>query len=207
MRAVLAIGRDDWATAERMVRTAQEWVEANNLGAHSPGIAVEALAARLAVHVGDRDAAKAHIAHTQRTRTVLNHAAPWMAVRVRLDLAAAHLGLADPAGARTLLGEIRDVMVRRPHLGSLNVEVGALKTRLEQIRGGSPSATTLTVAELRLLPLLSTHLSFKEIGERLFVSPNTVKSQAISIYRKLDATSRSEALERAAEAGLIDRAV
>ena len=59
----------------------------------------------------------------------------------------------------------------------------------------------------RLLPLLSTHLSFKEIGERLFVSPNTVKSQAISIYRKLDATSRSEALERAAEAGLIDRAV
>ncbi len=207
MRAVVAIGRDDWATAERMVQTGQDWVEANNLGAHAAGITVEAVAARLAVHVGDRDAARAHIAHSQRTRPVLNHAVPWLAVRVRLDLAAAHLGLADPAGARTLLGEIRDIMVRRPHLGSLNTEVGALQARLEQIRGGSPSASTLTVAELRLLPLLSTHLSFKEIGERLFVSPNTVKSQAISIYRKLDATSRSEALERAAEAGLIDRAV
>ena len=205
-RAVLAIGREDWVAADRMVRAGQEWVATHNLGAHSPAIFVEAVAARLAVHQGDRQAAQGHLARSQRTRPVLNHAIPWLAVRVRLDLAAAHLGLADPAGARTLLGEIRDVMVRRPHLGSLTAEVRALQARLEQIRGGSPGASTLTVAELRLLPLLSTHLSFREIGERLFVSPNTVKSQAISIYRKLDATSRSEALERAADAGLIDRA-
>jgi len=59
-------------------------------------------------------------------------------------------------------------------------------------------------AELRLLPLLTTHLSFREIAERLYVSRNTVKSQAISVYRKLDASSRSEAIERAVALGLVD---
>ena len=65
-------------------------------------------------------------------------------------------------------------------------------------------ATTLTTAELRLLPLLTTHLSFREIAERLFVSRNTVKTQAISVYRKLDASSRSDAIARAVELGLVD---
>ena len=46
--------------------------------------------------------------------------------------------------------------------------------------------------------------SVKEIAERLFVSRNTVKSQAISVYRKLNASSRSEAIERAVELGLVD---
>jgi LuxR family maltose regulon positive regulatory protein len=67
-------------------------------------------------------------------------------------------------------------------------------------------ASTLTAAELRLLPLLTTHLSFREIAERLFVSRNTVKTQAISVYRKLDASSRSEAIARAVELGLVDAA-
>ena len=62
------------------------------------------------------------------------------------------------------------------------------------------------MAELRLLPLLTTHLTFREIGERLFVSQNTVKTQAISIYRKLDATSRGEAVERATALGLLGAA-
>ena len=43
-----------------------------------------------------------------------------------------------------------------------------------------------------------------EIAEQLFVSRNTVKSQAISLYRKLDACSRSAAIANAIELGLID---
>jgi LuxR family maltose regulon positive regulatory protein len=53
-------------------------------------------------------------------------------------------------------------------------------------------ASSLTAAELRLLPLLSTHLSFREISERLFVSSHTVRTQAYSAYRKLGVSSRSE---------------
>ena len=68
---------------------------------------------------------------------------------------------------------------------------------------GPNGSSALTAAELRLLPLLSTHLSFREIGERLFVSRNTIKTQAISVYRKLGVSSRSEAIARASELGLI----
>ena len=65
-------------------------------------------------------------------------------------------------------------------------------------------ASSLTTAELRLLPLLPTHLSFREIGERLYVSRSTVKTQAISIYRKLGVSSRSEAIDRMHELGVFE---
>jgi len=68
-------------------------------------------------------------------------------------------------------------------------------------------AASLTPAELRLLPLLATHLSFREIGERLYISKSTVKTQALSVYRKLRASSRSEAVERAAELALMEATV
>jgi LuxR family maltose regulon positive regulatory protein len=57
---------------------------------------------------------------------------------------------------------------------------------------------------LRLLPLLTTHLTFPELGEELFISPNTVKTQANSIYRKLGASTRSQAVTRARELGLLE---
>jgi LuxR family transcriptional regulator, maltose regulon positive regulatory protein len=55
-----------------------------------------------------------------------------------------------------------------------------------------------------VLPMLSTHLTFGEIGERLFVSRHTVKSQVVSIYGKLGASSRSEAVDQAIDIGLIE---
>ena len=52
--------------------------------------------------------------------------------------------------------------------------------------------------------MLATHLSFREIGLRFYLSRNTVKTQAISVYRKLGASNRSEAVERAHTLGLIE---
>ena len=66
-------------------------------------------------------------------------------------------------------------------------------------------ASSLTAAELRVLPMLATHLSFPEIAAQMFVSPHTVKSQAMSLYRKLGASSRSQAVARSRELGLLDR--
>ena len=54
-----------------------------------------------------------------------------------------------------------------------------------------------------MLPLLATHLSYREIGERRFLSQHTVKSHTMAIYRKLDVSSRSAAVERAREIGLL----
>ena len=53
-------------------------------------------------------------------------------------------------------------------------------------------------------PLLTSHLAFPQIGERLFLSRTTIKTQAGSIYRKFGVSSRAEAIERAVELGLLE---
>ena len=67
-------------------------------------------------------------------------------------------------------------------------------------------ASSSTTAELRVLHYLPTNLSLAEIGGRLFVSRYTVKTHCASIYRKLNATSRSEAVEAARRFGLLETA-
>ena len=57
---------------------------------------------------------------------------------------------------------------------------------------------------MRVLPMLATHLSFPAIGAEMFLSPHTVKSQAMSIYRKLGASSRHQAVTQARDLGLLD---
>jgi LuxR family maltose regulon positive regulatory protein len=68
----------------------------------------------------------------------------------------------------------------------------------------TPGASSLTAAELRLLPLLSTYLPLREIAAELFLSPHTIKTQTSSIYRKLGASTRSQAVTRARQLGLLD---
>jgi LuxR family maltose regulon positive regulatory protein len=50
---------------------------------------------------------------------------------------------------------------------------------------------------------LSTHLPVQEIAAELFLSPHTVKSEMKSIYRKLGATTRTQAVTRSRELGLL----
>ena len=205
-RAVIAMGRGDWDAAAGFAGEARAEVAAGRIGEQVPGAMTDAIGARVAIHRGDPESARVHLAHAQRLRPLLTRALPWAAVRTRLDLAHAHLALADAPGARTLLAEIRDVLTRRRQMGSLVDEVATIQRQVDTMRGDVIGASTLTTAELRLLPLLTTHLSFREIGTQLFVSHNTVKTQAISIYRKLDASSRSEAIERAVQVGLLESA-
>jgi len=101
--------------------------------------------------------------------------------------------------------ETDEILRRRPRLGTLVDEARELRARLSKERQtNTPVASALTAAELRLLPLLTTHLSFPEIAAELFVSRNTVKSQVLSIYRKLDSSSRNQAVTRARELGLLE---
>ena len=79
-----------------------------------------------------------------------------------------------------------------------------IRTTLETLRGELVGVSSLTTAELRVLSLLPTHLSFREIGERLYVSRHTVKSQVHSIYRKLGASGRGETVTRMHELGLLN---
>ena len=101
--------------------------------------------------------------------------------------------------------ETDELLRRRPGLGNLVGEAQDLRARLSKERGANnPGASSLTAAELRLLPLLTTHMSFPEIAEELSLSHHTVKSQAYSVYRKLGAASRSQAVARSRELMLLE---
>jgi LuxR family maltose regulon positive regulatory protein len=69
--------------------------------------------------------------------------------------------------------------------------------------GRHAASAALTVAEQRVLPYLQTHLTLADIGKRLYVSRNTVSSHVSSIFRKLGASNRAEAVENASEMGLL----
>ncbi len=136
---------------------------------------------------------------------MLNHSIPWETVGVGIELTRIHLGLGEVAAARTTLGETEDVLELRPDMGSLAEDARELRDRLAATSGSAGAwAMSLTGAELRLLPYLATHLTVPEIAARLFISRNTVKTEAVSIYRKLNASSRTEAIERAVEVGLLE---
>jgi LuxR family maltose regulon positive regulatory protein len=202
-RAILAVHRQDWPAAEVLVRQARSVVGAAHLEDCTTSVVLYAAAARLAIQQGELGQAERDLARARQLRPQLNHALPYYAVQARLELVKAYLALTDLTSASGLLREVDDLVWRRPRLGTLPEQAGALRTQLDHIYANVIGASSLTTAELRLLPLLATHHSFREIGQQLHLSPHTVKSQAISTYRKLGASSRSQAIQRARTLGLL----
>jgi LuxR family transcriptional regulator, maltose regulon positive regulatory protein len=204
-QSLLAIARNDWSLAEASVSRARSVLHGTGAEDSYVTILVCAVQARVAVHRGDAAAARNQLVGAQRLRHLLTYAYPCRAVQARIELIRSYLALADLTAARTLMREIDEILRHRPGLGTLVDEASALRARLAQLRGpGVIGASALTSAELRLLPLLSTHLTYPEIGEELFLSRHTIKSQAYSLYRKLGAASRGQAVAQARELGLLE---
>jgi LuxR family maltose regulon positive regulatory protein len=203
-RSLVAMAHSDWDSAGTLTGQARALSQTGN-GESFANPLVCAAQARVAIHRGDVQAARRELVRAQRLRPLLTYALPHLAVQARIELTRVHLALADLAGARTLMREIDELLRCRPGLGNLVGQAQELRDQLSKQRGpNTPGASALTDAEIRLLPLLSTHLTFPEIGEQLFLSRNTVKTQATSIYRKLGASTRSQAITRARELGLME---
>jgi LuxR family transcriptional regulator, maltose regulon positive regulatory protein len=206
--ALLAARQGAWSEAGRHARAAQTLVDETGLGDYSVSALAQVATARVALHEGRHEDARAALARAHRVRPLLDHGIPWVTIEVGLELARAHLALAEAGAARTVLTETDRVLELRPHMGILVEDARELHDRLAGTAESHGAwAMSLTGAELRLLPYLATHLTFVEIASRLFVSRNTVKSEAISIYRKLSASSRSQAIARAVEVGLLDDSI
>ena len=201
-RAAIAIQRGAWVNAEELADQALRLIRRSRMDAYPTSAFLYALAARVALHRGEASRARALLARTQLLRPRLTYAIPYLAVQTRLELAHAYLTLADAAGAETMRREIEALLRRQPELGVLETQAEQLRASLKTMRAEAPGTSTLTTAELRVLPYLATHLSFRGIGERLFVSRHTVKSHAMAIYRKLNVSSRGQAVQRARQLGL-----
>jgi LuxR family transcriptional regulator, maltose regulon positive regulatory protein len=204
-RSLIAAARGDPGEADALAARAVEMVRTANLSQHVTSGPVYAASAHAALRAGDTEQVQENLAALHRLRPMLSYAFPSIAVQTRLEAARVEVGLSDAAGARTLLAEIGDILAHRPDLGVLVQQSRELREHVGTLRSSrAAGASTLTAAELRILSLLPTYLSFREIGGRLFVSPNTVKSQAISIYRKLGVSSRSDAVEASRRVGLLE---
>jgi LuxR family maltose regulon positive regulatory protein len=205
IRALLSLAQnaqdDADAFADQAASLAADEPPAESLVA----LLVEAVGARMAARRGDRLEAAARLERADELLGYATHAVPWLATIALLELVHVRLVLANADGARGHLRQVADIFRVRPRLGVLVQQSADLDRRTRALaEPGGRWASSLTPAERRLLPLLATHLSFREIGERLYVSRNTVKTQAIAVYRKFGVTSRSEAIARAIALGLID---
>jgi LuxR family maltose regulon positive regulatory protein len=202
-RGTAAIERENWPTAEACADQALAIVHQDQLDSYWTSALVFAVGARIAAHRGDLVKTRELAAKVTRLRPLLTYALPAVSVQALLVLGRAYFAVGDLGGARTVLEQAREIFEHRPDLGLLPRQAVELEARLGTDGVPVGGSSTLTKAELRLLPFLCTHLTLKEIGERLYVSRNTISTQVTSIYRKLGVNSRSEAIEAMHYQGLM----
>jgi LuxR family maltose regulon positive regulatory protein len=173
---------------------------------HFGAVAAHLAAAEVADNAGDFEAADREL---ERAVAVAERGAglPERA-RALMRLADARRRTGDIGAARELTREARAALDACPSSALLEERLVAAERMLHlaQVRSTRPAATAgeaLSTRELAVLRLLPTGLSQREIGDRLFVSMNTVKTHLRNVYRKLDAPTREDAVTRARELGLL----
>lgn len=115
----------------------------------------------------------------------------------------AHLS-GDAHGKSKWLDAAERMLQRMPDAVHLKSQIAEARKLVTVSHDGSNGLQTLSAAERRVLHYLPTHLGLAEIADRLYLSRHTVKSHVVSVYRKLGVANRSEAVEVAYKAGLLD---
>jgi LuxR family maltose regulon positive regulatory protein len=204
--AVLALERGEWEDAAGLVARARAQLDRFGLEDDAQSALVFAVSALVRAHRGRVEEATQDGLRAKRLQAQLVDFAPWFEVETRLMGARADLRLGNATLADRGLREAGRQARALPEAAVLSEWLHEAQMQLGSFAAdGATAPSPLTTAELRVLRHLPTHLSFREIAERTFVSANTVKTQANSIYRKLDVSSRSEAVGRARALGLLDR--
>jgi len=203
--SLLAVERDDWPDAEEKAGEAIDLIETAGMQEHVFSILAYVAAARVAAHQGNKEGARRHAGTVLRMTTPAPAAIPWLSAQVAITLAETFLDLGDFAAARLRAEEARGHLAALLTEGVLGEQLRRVSADLARQSGHAqvPSAMALTKAELRVLQLLPTHLSLSEIAEELYTSRNTVKSQVTAIYRKLQCSTRTEAVARGRDLGLL----
>lgn len=202
-RSFIAILEGRWSDAAGFAEHACELTDREPVRPFATHALAHVAAARVARHRGEADVARAHLAIVEESMPALTGALPYLAIQARLMFARCALALGDEASARQRSDEIRELIRRAGNLDKFLPSVDEVGGQLLAAEHKVAKDLRLTGAELRLIPLLATQLTFREIGEQLHLSQHTVKAEAISIYRKLGETSRSRAVERSRSLGLL----
>jgi LuxR family maltose regulon positive regulatory protein len=194
--SLLASDEDDDRTAAALARGAAAVSEAQGLSAEPLcGVVYLALARALTRH-GELAEAEEQLERALELLgidSMLVHRA-----HALLLLAAVRHGHGDLPGAQALVEQARELVDRLADPGLLPGLLEQANRNLDLAsRRRVEEPTLLTEREHAVLRLLPTRLSSQEIGRELYVSVNTVRSHVQAIYRKLEVTSRAEAVAHA----------
>ncbi|MGD9895120.1 MAG: LuxR C-terminal-related transcriptional regulator, partial [Dehalococcoidia bacterium] len=192
------------AHARDLARRAVQMCEENDLSSHpSTWINYLALGTILA-REGRLEQAEAVMAlKLEPLLEALRHW-PLFHAMALLGLASVRLARGHQRAAASLLAEARTVIEGCADPGILREQLTAIERRLQhapRLRTGLEEE--LTEGELRVLRLLASDLSQREIGRELYLSVNTVKSHTKTIYSKLGTNSREATILRARSLALI----
>jgi LuxR family maltose regulon positive regulatory protein len=203
--ALVDIDEGAWSAAREHVDDSLALLDEFGLEERPPQALTYAGAALVAAHEGATQDARRDAKHALWLVSMMGAVAPWVSIEARLLVARAQLLLGDVSLARVLCREAQELVVAMPDSGDLPERIGQVQRMIdsEAVPIGV-TATPMTPAEMRVLRYLPTHLTFAAIADELFVSRNTVKTQAISIYRKLAVSSRGPAVAAARDLGLLD---
>jgi LuxR family maltose regulon positive regulatory protein len=202
--AVLAAERGDKDVASDFARRARATVHEHGLGKYPTSALVLAACAAAGMREGRIDEAKEAASGCIELLDRLDDSLSWYGAEARILVARVALSLGDVGGARELLADASRQGRRTPDVIVFQRWFDDAWNQFDvRAEAALPGVATLTKAELRVLRFLPTHYSFQEIAQRLHVSSNTVKTHVHAVYRKLDASSRSEAVARATQTGLL----
>jgi LuxR family maltose regulon positive regulatory protein len=198
--ALLAAAEEDWTTARILASQSRAAIDRCGLIAR-PFVALAlAISAYVDAGEGRRKEALADLAVGLALLSRLRDFGAWFEVETAAALAAAAVELDDPTSAGSLLVSARGRLADLPDAPMLEAWVADLEDNVGRM--SASGLAELTPAELRVLRLLPSHLSYRQIAAELVVSPNTVKTQIRSAYGKLGVSSRHEAVEACRDAGI-----
>jgi LuxR family maltose regulon positive regulatory protein len=203
--ALLAVEDEDWEHAALLASRSRSQAERTGLDGYPLSALVYAVSALVRAHRERVEPAQEDRRQALALLAGLVDAPPWFELEARVALARATLRLGDVVGTRALLDEAARLERAVSDAPAAAAWIDDCRTNADAFAVSSLlGPSSLTTAELRVLRMLPTHLSFREMGLRLQVSSNTIKTHAHAVYRKLDASSRSEAVVQARRMGLVD---
>jgi ATP/maltotriose-dependent transcriptional regulator MalT len=153
---------------------------------------------------GDFETAMATLDHGLNLRRKVPGLTPWPTIHHLLVMGRVAIMANDLPLARRLLDEVSPLMRQyQQGMGAMNARLEEVQKRLREGLTPGPHTEALTAREIEVLRRLTSPLSLSEIASELYLSLNTVKTHTTTLYRKLGARSRSEAVQIGRERLLI----
>jgi len=201
--AVVRVEQGRAGQAQELVRTARQLVGDSDLADTQQGSSVRTATGAVYAAQGRIVEARTEFEHALRIRRRWLGITPWPVIDSMVRLAAVLDDLGERPAAAALAGEARQLLTACPGGAQAQWDrLHRLERRFTRPRPGA-AGEPLTEREVTVLRLLQGTLSLRDIGQELYLSPNTVKTHTRAAYRKLGVSTRQDAIARAHEIGVL----